>query len=62
MELKSFCQAKDIIQRNLQATEWKIIFKNSTFGYYKGLISKMFKALKKLDTKKKQKTKMNNPI
>ena len=55
MELKSFSQAKDIIQRNLQATEWKTIFKNSTSN--KGRISKMFKELKKLDTKKKSKKK-----
>jgi hypothetical protein len=53
MELKSFSQAKDIIQRNLQATEWKTIFKNSTSN--KGRISKMLKELKKQDKKKAKK-------
>jgi hypothetical protein len=66
MKLESFCKAKDIVintNDNLQIG--KKIFTNPTSD--KGLISKIYKELKKVTTKtnkqtnKKQKTK-NNPI
>lgn len=55
MELKSFSKAKNIIQTNPQATEWKKIFENSTS--IEGLLFKIFTEFKKLDTKKKKKIK-----
>jgi hypothetical protein len=56
MKLKWFCKAKDTIYK----TKWKPmdlekIFTNST--YVRGLISKIYKELKKLDI-----SKLNNPI
>jgi hypothetical protein len=44
MKLKSFCKAKD----RLQPTDWERIFINLTSN--RGLISKVYKELKKLDS------------
>ena len=56
MKLKSFCKAKNTVNRtNLQPTDWGKIFTNPTSD--RGLISKIYKELKKLDSKKP-----NNPI
>ena len=57
MKLKSFCKAKDIVNKtNRQPTDWgKKIFTNPTSD--RGLISKTYKELKKLITKK-----LNNTI
>jgi hypothetical protein len=53
MKLKSFCKAKDIVNRTKrQLTEWEKIFHNPTSN--RGLIYQTYKELKKLDT--------NNPI
>ena len=50
MKLKSFCKAKDIVNRtNWQPTDWKNDFTNPT--YNSRLISKIYKELKKLTTK-----------
>ena len=54
-KLKSFWKAKDTINRiKHQTTEWEKIFNNPTSD--RGLISKIYKELKKLDTNKP-----NNP-
>jgi hypothetical protein len=54
MKLQNFCKAKDTVNRkNLQPTYWEKILTNCT--YYKLLISKIYKELKKLDSKKKPK-------
>jgi hypothetical protein len=51
MKLQSFCKAKDIVIRvKQQPTDWERIFTNSTSD--RGLISKIYKELKKLDTNK----------
>jgi hypothetical protein len=57
MKLKSFCKAKDIVNRTKQQPiDWgKKIFPHPTS--YRGLISKIYKELKKLTF-----TKSNNPI
>ena len=56
MKLESFCKAKDIVNKtNWQPTDWEKIFTNPTSD--RGLISKIYKELKKLITKKP-----NNPI
>ena len=56
MKLESFCKAKDIVNKtNQQPTDWEKIFTNPTSD--RGLISKIYKELKKLTTKKP-----NNPI
>ena len=56
MKLESFCKAKDIVNKtNQQPTDWEKIFTNPTSD--RGLISKIYKELKKLITKKP-----NNPI
>jgi hypothetical protein len=56
MKLESFCKAKDIANKtNWQPTDWEKILTNLTFS--RGLISKIYKELKKLTTKKP-----NNPI
>ena len=56
MRLQSFCKAKDIVNKTKrQPTERKKIFTNSTSD--RGLISKVYKELKKLDTRES-----NNPI
>jgi hypothetical protein len=57
MTLKSFCKAKDTANRTrYTSTEWKKMFNNSTPD--RGLISKIFKELRKPrheQTKKKKK-------
>ena len=51
MKLKSFCKEKDTVNRiKWQPTDWEKIFINPTS--YKGLIYKIYKELKKLDSKK----------
>jgi hypothetical protein len=56
MKLESFCKAKDIVNRtNQQPTDWEKNFTNPTSN--RGLISKIYKELKNLITKKP-----NNPI
>jgi hypothetical protein len=52
MKLKSFCKAKDTVNRtNQQPTDWeKKIFTNTTSD--RGLISKIYKKLKKITSKK----------
>jgi hypothetical protein len=52
IKLESFCKAKNIVDKtNRQPTDWeKIIFTNPTS--ITGLISKIYKKLKKLITKK----------
>jgi hypothetical protein len=56
IELESFCKTKDIINKtNQKPTDWGKIFTNPTSD--RGLISKIYKELKKLTTKKP-----NNPI
>jgi hypothetical protein len=51
MELESFCKAKDIVNRtNWQPTGWGENLSNPTSNT--GLISKIYKELKKLTTKK----------
>jgi hypothetical protein len=53
MKLKSFCKAKDIVNRtNRQHTDWEIIFTNPISN--RGLIS--YKELKKLTSKKPKST------
>ena len=54
MKLKSFCKAKDIVNKtNRQSTDWgKKIFTNPTSD--RGLISKIYKEIKKLTSKKKK--------
>jgi hypothetical protein len=49
MKLKSFCKSKYTVNRTkLQPTDWEKIFTNPT--PVRGLISKIYKELKKLDT------------
>jgi hypothetical protein len=51
MKLESFWKAKDIVNKtNWQPTDWKKVFINPTSA--RGLISKIYKELKKLITKK----------
>ena len=55
-ETERLCKAKDTVNtRKRQPTEWKKIFTNPTSD--RGLISKIYKELKKLDIKIP-----NNPI
>jgi hypothetical protein len=50
MNLKNFCKAKDIANKtNQQPTDWEKLFTNPTTD--RGLISKIYKELKKLITK-----------
>ena len=56
LKLKSFCKAKDMVNKTKrQPTEWEKIFTNPTSD--RGLIFKIDKELKKLDTKRS-----HNPI
>jgi hypothetical protein len=59
MKLESFCKAKKNIAKktNWQPTYWEKFFSNPTSN--KGLISKIYKEFKKLNTKNKQ---TNTPI
>ena len=52
MKLKSFCTAKETINRTKrQPSEWEKIFANESMD--KGFISKIYKQLMQLDIKKK---------
>jgi hypothetical protein len=56
MKLISFCKAKDTVSRTKhQPTDWEKIFTNPTSD--RGLISNVYKELKKLDSREP-----NNPI
>jgi hypothetical protein len=56
IKLKSFCKAKDTVNRTKwQPTDWEKIFTNPTSD--RGLISTIYKELKKLDPREP-----NNPI
>jgi hypothetical protein len=59
--LESVCKAKDIANKtNQQPTDWEKIFTNPTFD--RGLISNIYKELKKLATKKTQTTQSKNGV
>jgi hypothetical protein len=50
IKLQSFCKAKDTVNKtNRPPTGWERIFTNPKFD--RGLISKIYKELKKLDTR-----------
>jgi hypothetical protein len=52
MTLKNFCKANDIVKNtNWQPTDWEKNFTNPRSD--RGLITKIYKELKKLTTKKK---------
>jgi hypothetical protein len=53
MKLESFCKAKDIVNKTNQQHTGKKIFTNPIFD--RELISKIYKELKKLTTKKPNK-------
>jgi len=56
IKLQSFCKAKDTVNQTLgQPTDWEKIFTNPTSD--RGLISNIFKELKKLDSRES-----NNPF
>jgi hypothetical protein len=56
MKLKSFCKTKDTVNRTKQQpTDWEKVFTNPTPD--RGLITKIYKELKKLDSRE-----TNNPI
>ena len=56
IKIKSFCMAKENISKmKREPTVWENIFVNDTSG--KGLISKIYKELTRLNTRKR-----NNPI
>jgi replication initiation and membrane attachment protein DnaB len=50
LKLKSFCKAKNTVNRTKQQpTDWEKIFTDPTFN--RGLISNIYKELKKLDSR-----------
>jgi hypothetical protein len=56
IKLQSFCKAKDTVNKGKRPpTDWERIFTNSKSN--RGLISNIYKVLKKLDVRKS-----NNPI
>ena len=56
IKLQSFCKAKDtVVRTKRQPTDWEKIFTNPTTD--RGLISKIYKELKKLESRE-----TNNPI
>ena len=56
IKLQSICKSKDTVNRTKQLpTDWEMILTNSTSN--KGLISNIYKELKKLDSRE-----TNNPI
>ena len=56
IKFQNFCKAKDTVNRTKQqSTDWEKIFTNPTSD--RGLISKIYKELKKLDSRE-----TNNPI
>ena len=56
LKLKSFCKAKDMVNKTKrQPTEWEKIFTNPTSD--RGLISKIYKELKKSVTRRTQSNK-----
>jgi hypothetical protein len=58
MKLESFCKAKDIVNKTKwQLTDWEKIFTNPTSN--RGLISNIYKELKKLKTPENQTTLLN---
>jgi hypothetical protein len=55
IKLKSFCKSKDTVSRTKhQPTNWEKIFTNTTSD--RGLISKIYKELKKLNSRKTKNT------
>ena len=62
IKLKSFCTAKETINKmKRQSSEWEKILANEAMD--KGLISKMYTQLMKLNNKKQtNKQKLNNPV
>jgi hypothetical protein len=53
MKLKSFCTTKEMVTRlKRQPTEWEKIFASCTSD--KGLITRMYRELKKLNSPKNQ--------
>jgi hypothetical protein len=55
IKLKSFCKTKGIVSRiKRQPTDWEKIFTNPT--YNRGLITNIYKELKKLDSNKTDNT------
>ena len=56
MRFQSFCKAKDTVKKTKwQPTEWEKIFTNPTSD--RGLLSNIYKELKKLDSRDS-----NNPV
>jgi hypothetical protein len=55
IKLQSFCKAKDTVNKTKKPTDWERIFTHPKSD--RGLISNIYKELKKLDSRKS-----NNPI
>ena len=53
--MQSFCKAKETVNKTRLPTDWERIFTNPKFD--RGLISNIYKELKKLDSREP-----NNPI